>query len=107
MGKVYTAQYPQDAAATKEGICHRKQPKTGRGSSTLAAAPYPSSGTYSQAAAPFTTGHSTLAAASGTFSAQRNQQIERMQPPDQATTEKEGTQPKPFTKQDCNQAPAD
>ena len=73
-------------------------PKTGSGSSNLAAAPYSGSGTYSQSAAPFTTGHSTLAAASGTLSARENQQMERTQPPHQATADKEGTQPKTFTK---------
>jgi len=73
-------------------------PKTGSGSSNLAATPYSSSGTYSQAATPFETGHSTLTAASGTLSAQRNQQKERTQPPHQATADKEGTQPKSFTK---------
>jgi hypothetical protein len=52
------------------------------------------------------TGHNTVIAASGTLSAQRNQQIEGTQTPDHATAEREGTQPNSFTKQDCEQTPS-
>jgi hypothetical protein len=66
-------------------------PKTGSGTSTLAAAPYSSSGHPLTGSGTLITGHSTLTVGSGTLSAQRKQQIEGTQPPDQATAERDGT----------------